>query len=403
MLSYSRLVSFMRSKKTGNLATVVALSALTIVACSRATSDEFSSEQVAAVAVKSTPRVFIIGQDLGAIRGYMSSDCCPMPDGLTAYIDFYDILKPDDFGGLGLNQSGNPTDLELDWQAGPVSAYKTATEFGVDGLAIGLSLTENEHPGKLDLLAAGEFDDEIRQLAHFFAMIDGPVYLRIGYEFDGAWNKGYDDSERFIAVFRRIVDVLRDSGTTNVETVWQAGAAVADEILDGGHEDIRQWYPGDEYVDWMGFSWFMNPDETIQITSPAYVPPTPLELAEEVLAFSRARGKPLMIAEASPQAMDLHENFMANHSPIWDGPAAENRIEMSDDEIWDHWFAPFFQLLNHNDDIIAAIAYINADWDSQNMWGPPYASGFWGDTRLEKNSEIAKRFSTAIEAWRNND
>ncbi len=347
------------------------------------------------------PRLLIVGQDLGAIRGYMASDCCPLPDGLTAYVDFYDILTDEDFGGLGIDASGAPVDLEFDWGAGPVSAWKTAAEFGVDGLAIGLSLTENEHPGKLDGLAQGEFDEEIRQLATFFGMIEGPVYLRIGYEFDGAWNQGYEDAQRYQAVYRRIVDVLRAEDSDNVEYVWQGAAAVADEVLDKRHEDIRQWYPGDDYVDWMAFSWFMNPRETIQVDSD-YEPPTTLQLATEVLHFARERGKPVMIAEAAPQAMDLNERFMADHSPIWDGPAGENRVEMSDDEIWDHWFGPLFELLNDNRDVIYALAYINADWDSQAMWGPPYASGFWGDTRLEVNEAITQRFSRAIEEWRSN-
>ena len=52
-------------------------------------------------------KLLIIGQDLGAIRGYMASDCCPRPDGLTAYVDFYDILKEGDFGGLGVDPGGN--------------------------------------------------------------------------------------------------------------------------------------------------------------------------------------------------------------------------------------------------------------------------------------------------------
>jgi hypothetical protein len=163
---------------------------------------------------------------------------------------------------------------------------------------------------------------------------------------------------------------------------------------------VRQWYPGDDYVDWMGISWFMNPDETIQVESPPYRPPTPLELANEILDFARERDKPVMIAEASPQAMDLNERFMADHAPIWDGPPAGNRIVMSDEEIWNHWFAPLFRLMNDNDDVIHALAYINADWDSQGMWGPPYESGFWGDTRLEVNEALSERFSQAIDAWR---
>ena len=56
-----------------------------------------SDAGVAGTVQASDDRLLIVGQDLGAIRGYMQSACCPHPDGLTAYVDFYDILKPDDF------------------------------------------------------------------------------------------------------------------------------------------------------------------------------------------------------------------------------------------------------------------------------------------------------------------
>ena len=349
-----------------------------------------------------TPKLLIIGQDLGAIRGYMASDCCPRPDALTAYVGFYDILNPSSFGGLGMNADGKDADFEFDWGAGPVSAFRTATEFGIGGVALGLSLTENEHPGKLDRLVAGDFDAEIRHLAEFANRIDGPLFLRIGYEFDGAWNQGYGNAERYVAVFRRIVDVMRDAGAENVEYVWQASASTTDDLIDRGHEDITRWYPGDDYVDWMAFSWFMTPHETVTVES-AYEPPTPLELTEEVLAFARERGKPVMIAEASPQGLDLARGFLAHHHPIWDGPSGDGRIDMTSEELWDHWFAPLFELMNANSDVIHALAYINADWDSQRMWGPPYESGFWGDTRLEANADIAERFSEAIAAWKAGD
>lgn len=355
---------------------------------------------LAACGYESSPtKQLIIGQDLGAIRGYMASECCPRPDGLTAYLDFYDLLKEDDFGGLGIDASGQATDLEFEWGSGPINAYRTATEFGISGLAIGLSLTENEHPGKLQRLISGEFDTHINQLARFTKLIEGPIYLRIGYEFDGAWNQGYQDPDVYVAAFRRIVDKLREKGVSNVEIVWQASTSTTDDIIDGGHEDITRWYPGDEFVDWMGLSWFMNPHEIVQVPSD-FIPQTPLGLTEELLSFARQRGKPVMIAEAAPQGLDLNESFLAHHVGLWDGPAGEGRENMTSDEMWEFWFAPLFRLLNDNRDVIHLLAYINADWDSQPMWGPPYANGFWGDSRLESNDVIAERFSAAIEDWR---
>ncbi|MEO1247302.1 MAG: hypothetical protein AAFX56_16575 [Pseudomonadota bacterium] len=348
-------------------------------------------------------RILIVGQDLDAIRGYMASDCCIRPDGLTAYLDLYNLLKPGNFGGLGIDANGEPLDFEMSWGAGSVSAYRTATEFGTRDIAIGLSITENEHPGGLQRVVDGAHDAEIRQLARFAGLVDGRIYLRIGYEFDGAWNHGYWDHDKYVAAYRRIVDVLRAEGAENVEYVLQASAAGVDEIIDGGRENIAQWYPGDDYVDWLALSWFMNPDERSIVPQSNFTPLTPGELADEVLMLAREKGKPLMIAEASPQAMDLNERFTANHSPLWDGAAASGRTSMTDDEIWDYWFAPLFAYMKKHRDVIHALAYINVDWDSQAMWGPPYANGYWGDSRLETNPEIAKRFNAAIENWKNEE
>ncbi len=385
------------SQSRGRTAILVSIALLLLAGC--------NANRIATTTAHSPPghatgKRLIIGQDLGAIRGYMRSDCCARPDGLTAYLDFYDLLKPGDFGGLGIDADGEQVEFELSWGSGPNSAYLTATEFGAHDVAIGLSLTENEHPGELQRLVDGRHDDKIRQLARFATLVDGRVYLRIGYEFDGAWNEGYWDADRYIAAYRRIVDVLRAEGAANVEYVLQASAAGVDEIIDGGHEDISRWYPGDDYVDWLGLSWFMNPDEMSVVPQSGFTPLTPGQLADEVLQLAREKGKPVMIAEASPQAMDLNERFTANHSPLWDGEPTSDRQSMTDEEIWEYWFAPLFAYMNANSDVVHALAYINVDWDSQPMWGPPYASGFWGDSRLETNPDVARRFNEAVEAWK---
>lgn len=39
---------------------------------------------------------------------------------------------------------------------------------------------------------------------------------------------------------------------------------------------------------------------------------------------------------------------------------------------------------------------INANWDSQRMWGPPYANGYWGDTRVNANPEIQERWNREL-------
>lgn len=111
-------------------------------------------------------------------------------------------------------------------------------------------------------------------------------------------------------------------------------------------------------------------------------------------------GKFVMIAEASPQAYDLANNFNANITPIWDGKQKGDIKPLSDSEIWDAWYAPLFQYMNDNDDVIRALAYINVNWDAQSRWGEPHTEGYWGDSRLQVNPEIARRFNLAITDWR---
>jgi len=354
---------------------------------------------VAGTEAADVKRLFIIGQDLGSVRDYTASGCCPAADGNTAYLSFYNLLSEEaGFGGLGLDLQGQTVDTEFDWGGGPNNAWASATEFE-GGFAIGLSITENDHPGALDRLVAGAYDDNIRQLALFFSKIDGPVWLRVGYEFDGFWNAGYGNAERYVKAYRRIVDGLRKGGADNVQYVWQSSASPLNDLDGYESGEFLKWYPGNDYVDWIAISYFMRPDERPQVEV-AHTPRKPYQLIEEILGFARGHGKPVMIAEASPQGFDLARGTKANIGGLWDGPQGENSVELSPEQIWDAWYAPMFELMEANRDVIQALAYINCHWDVQDLWDPPYEGGYWGDSRLQVSPLIAGRFSDAIARWR---
>lgn len=347
-------------------------------------------------------RLFIIGQDLDSLRDYYASECCPQADGATGYLDFYNLANPEaGFGGLGMDLEGQPLEQEMDWGGGGANLWKTARDFP-GGIAIGLNISENDHSGGLDRLVAGEHDDSTRQLARFIKLAGVPVWLRIGYEFDGGWNSGYEDAERYKAAWRRIVDVLREEGVENVEFVWQAAAFPLDILTDGGYTDVRQWYPGDDYVDWLGVSMFMHLDEKPAVEV-AFEPPTSRELLGGMLDLAREVGKPVFIGEASPQGYDLARGTNANIAATWDGPQAEGLIEVSSEQIWERWYAPLFEWMEENRDLVYALSYINCHWDSQDLWNAPYESGYWGDTRLQASPYLARRFSEAVERWRTLD
>lgn len=192
--------------------------------------------------------------------------------------------------------------------------------------------------------AEGVYDDVIRGFSTWATTVNCPIYLRIGYEFDG-WHNELEPSE-YVTAYRRFVDITREEGVTNVAFVWHSYAAPP-------YKDyaLGSWYPGDDYVDWVAVSLFGH-----------LYGPDPGPDANAVFDFAKAHGKPMMIAEASPSL------------GIFDG----------DLHSWNTWFVNYFSLAYERN--IKAITFINADWKQYWWLVPPD----WQDARLQNNETVAK-------------
>lgn len=100
----------------------------------------------------------------------------------------------------------------------------------------------------------GRYDDYIRQWAAAAAAWGHPFFVRPYHEMNGTW---YPWSERrngnhageFVQAWRHIHDLTEAAGATNITWVWSPNDV---QGLDG--IPLKQLYPGDDYVDWMGFS-----------------------------------------------------------------------------------------------------------------------------------------------------
>ncbi len=192
----------------------------------------------------------------------------------------------------------------------------------------------------------GVYDDVIRGFSSWAKTISRPIYLRIGYEFDGAHNE-LEPSE-YVTAYRRFVDITREEGVNNVAFVWHSYAAPPYK----GYP-LASWYPGDDYVDWVAVSLFGH-----------MYGPDPGADANAVFDFAKAHKKPVMVAESSPIA------------GIFDG----------DLHSWDTWFVNYFSLAYQKN--IKAITFINADWNQYSSVAPLD----WQDARLQNNETVA-------EAW----
>ena len=339
-----------------------------------------SSKPTREIGKTSPNRLLFIGQDLKSINGYLDN-CkeCPKPDGYTTYLSMGFLTQKDFYGGLGYTKMKKHYKTNVDWGAGPLNAYSLANEHQESHIQIGLYMvnqTRNVFEGKLD--------KDIKHLGNYFNEFPNTTFfLRIGYEFDGNWNN-YDAGE-YIKAYQYIVDRLKKKNVRNVKFVWHACASPIDDIIEGYKENLMKFYPGDDYVDWIAISWFLPPP-----TGPEGS--TQKELADEVVAIAKQKNKPMMIAESANQGYDNSELTKRNITQILDGPSGQNKIQKDSEQIWNEWYAPFFNWIEENGDVIKGLSYINADWDSQQMWRPPYHQGYWGDSRIEVNEDIKKRW-----------
>jgi hypothetical protein len=236
-------------------------------------------------------------------------------------------------------------------------------------VAVGLFLVN-----LLNEAASGALDTQIDSLARTLASFSGPVLLRIGYEFDNPIN-AYDPAT-YRAAFTRIAQRTRALAPT-AATVWQSEAGCAGTYM---NQSIDAWYPGDAYVDWVGISYFQ---QSAQCNN--YAPTS-------VLALARQHGKPVIIAESTPQGYDLTGLSFSS-----DGNQFQS---VAPSAIWSAWFAPYFAFIHANQDVVRAVAYIDADWNGQAMWKNP-ANGYWGDSRVQQNSIIEQMWTSELSgaAW----
>jgi Glycosyl hydrolase family 26 len=298
--------------------------------------------------------ILFAGQDLEAIGGtdkYTDGyfDHFPAPGGFTQYTDF--LTGHETFGLVHKGLDGLTT---LDnWGDGDESMAVTVADkdFNNSCLAIGLDISQ----GNDSVTTTGSYDSLIYRLGNWIkTQGNRPVFLRIGYEFDGeSWN--HYKKEFYIPAWKRIRQKLDSMGVTNVAYVWQSqGAGASREVL-------NSFYPGDEYVDWVAFSYF---DAAAGAN-------------HAMIQFGRDHHKPLFIAEASPVFPD--EKFVGK-------PLDLTKTEDAT-RVWKDWFTPLFKMVDDNPDVIKAIHYINCPWKARKMWKD---NGYFKniDARITKNDSM---------------
>lgn len=142
-------------------------------------------------------------------------------------------------------------------------------------------------------ITRGDHDAYIRQFARDAKAFGGTVLLRFAQEMNNdyfPWSvNSFDNSpSTFIAAWRHVHAIFQAEGATNVRFVW----SVAKKTCSGGCNPFAAVYPGDAYVDVMGFSaynWGTYGNKTWNSMYDSYRGP--------VKSLREISSKPIMVAE----------------------------------------------------------------------------------------------------------
>lgn len=224
------------------------------------------------------------------------------PADIEAYFDAT-VTAP---GGVAVNTSLSLDKIE--------DLNSLASKFPKSALSVGVDVSD-----AINDVAVGTADAKIDALLDTLASYNRPVFLRWGYGFDNPATTYTPDE--YIAAWKKIHERIQATGSQNVALVWESISCEESALAD--------WYPGDEYVDWVGAAYCGS------------------ETVDAKVQFAREHLKPLMVTAVPPSA----------------------------DADWNVWFAPFFQFVNENNDIVRAATLIHE-----------------ADSRIDSNADILKKW-----------
>jgi hypothetical protein len=158
---------------------------------------------------------------------------------------------------------------------------------------------DNSVGAPLTDIAGGVYDSMITARAQAVKAFGQKFFLRWGHEMNGNWYP-WDGSHNganlaaattFISAYRHIHDLFVAAGATNALWVFCPNV---DSVPSDSWNQWQNYYPGDAYVDWMGFDGYNW--GTVQSTSTWQSFPA---IASRIYPSLAAKGKPIMIPETA--------------------------------------------------------------------------------------------------------
>lgn len=167
------------------------------------------------------------------------------------------------------------------------------------------------HPGgdpnfTMQSIIDGDWDAQLHSWCTKAAAVNTPILAEFGTEANGKWfpwngrwnggatRDGYGDPgladgpERFRDAYRHLIDICRAEGANQI--TWFFHVDVAPDPRADWNSDYRNYYPGDDYIDWIGIS---NYGQLDRYAAPQFA----AKLARHYRAIERISEKPIAVLE----------------------------------------------------------------------------------------------------------
>jgi len=174
----------------------------------------------------------------------------------------------------------------------PWDGYVPSSEPAV---ASSSTLMVSWHGAPYRRIVDGSSDRVIARVARKLAGMKRPILLRWGWEMNGDWfewdgSHNGDDPAGYVKAWRRLHRIFREQGADNVAWVWSPNW---NSSPDTSWNRFQRYYPGDDYVDWVGVSGYdffsESPRTLFSAVVAAYGERKPIILSETA-AVDHGRG-----------------------------------------------------------------------------------------------------------------
>lgn len=132
-------------------------------------------------------------------------------------------------------------------------------------------------------VAGGHWDGYLRWYASTIRAFGCRIALSLGHEMNGnwySWGRPRTSPAAFAAAWRHIWKIFASEHVTNVIWSWD---------VNHSGDSVRQWWPGPQYVTWVGIDGYAYPH---------YVNPTFSRIFQrQIQAIRRFTDKPVLVAE----------------------------------------------------------------------------------------------------------